>query len=95
VSVTQIHPGPDQTIGDLTRELEDLDLVHRRDFWLHYTWDLRPYIQTTPDAYEVWESARADHNSDDDDPDDADPDQGAGSAQTRAARSRRAATKRR
>jgi hypothetical protein len=96
--LTEIHPGPDQTIGAITRELEDLGLVNKIDFWLHYTWDLRPYIQTTQDAYEVWDSSRGNEDSEteqsSDDEDDADSAQATESGQARAASSRRA-TKRR
>lgn len=52
--MTEIHPAPGQRIGEIQSELETIGLVYDRDFWPHYTWDLKPVIHTTEEAYEKW-----------------------------------------
>lgn len=49
-----IYPRPDESVGALMSELSALDLVYDKDFWLHYTWDMQPYVPCTEEAYQVW-----------------------------------------
>jgi hypothetical protein len=53
--VTDIFPAEDQPIGEVITELTQLGLVEGTDFKLHFTWDMRPFIQADPDAYKKWE----------------------------------------
>jgi len=66
--VAEIHTGPDKSFAELSAELEALDLVYDKDFWLHYTWDLVPYAECTEQAYQTWQQSLPDA------PDDAAPD---------------------
>jgi hypothetical protein len=53
--VTDIFPAEDQPIGEVITELTQLGLVEGQDFKLHFTWDMRPFVQTEPAAYEKWQ----------------------------------------
>lgn len=54
--MTDIFPAEDQSVGEVITELAGLGLVDGTDFRLHYTWDMRPYLKTEPDAYKKWEA---------------------------------------
>ena len=56
--MTEIHPAPGQRTGEIIAALQELGLQRDVDFWPHYTWNLRPFIQTTPEAYEKWVQAQ-------------------------------------
>jgi hypothetical protein len=53
--VTDIFPAEDQPIGEVITELTQLGLVEGQDFKLHFTWDMRPFIQAEPEAYKKWQ----------------------------------------
>lgn len=61
--MTDIFPAEDQPIGEVITELTQLGLVEGQDFKLHFTWDMRPFVQAEPDAYKKWQKK---HGSDDD-----------------------------
>jgi hypothetical protein len=60
--VTDIFPAEDQPIGEVITELTRLGLVEGQDFKLHFTWDMRPFIQAEPEAYKKWQK---EHGGDD------------------------------
>lgn len=60
--MTDIFPAEDQPIGDVITELTQLGLVEGQDFKLHFTWDMRPFVQAEPEAYKKWQKK---HGSDD------------------------------
>lgn len=53
--MTDIFAAEDQPIGDVITELTQLGLVEGQDFKLHFTWDMRPFVQAEPAAYKKWE----------------------------------------
>jgi hypothetical protein len=60
--VTDIFPAEDQPIGEVITELTQLGLVEGQDFKLHFTWDMRPFVQAEPEAYKKWQKK---HGTDD------------------------------
>lgn len=60
--MTDIFPAEDQPIGEVITELTQLGLVEGQDFKLHFTWDMRPFLQTEPEAYKKWQKK---HGTDD------------------------------
>lgn len=75
--MTDIFPAPDQRIGEITAELEELGLSPETDFWMHFSWDLRPFVQCTPAAYKTWATAHGAAEGDEDE-DSGDADEGDG-----------------
>lgn len=53
--MTDIFPAEDQPIGDVITELTKLGLVEGQDFKLHFTWDMKPFVQAEPGAYKKWQ----------------------------------------
>lgn len=56
--MSEIHPAPGQQIAEIYVELEKLGFRPDREFWVHYTHDLKPFVQTTSEAYEAWEKTQ-------------------------------------
>lgn len=55
--MTDIYPAQDQLISVVIGELEKLDLAFGTDFRLEYSWDAKPFLKATPEAYETWANA--------------------------------------
>ena len=56
--MSRVFPASDQSIGDLSSALAELDLVEDSDFWLRFTWDHIAHFELTPEAYEAWMDAQ-------------------------------------
>lgn len=52
----QIFPAQDQALGVVIAELAAADLVQNRDYSIGLTWDHRPYLDTTDEAYAKWQA---------------------------------------
>lgn len=72
----EIHLSEDQGYSDVTSELVELGLTENADFRTHFTWDHKPIVEVTDEAYDKWQkkhgSKRSTAASKDDDGDEAD-----------------------
>lgn len=96
--MTDIFPAADQSASSLIEELTELGLVDGQDFKLHFSWDAKPLIQASDEAYEKWVESRP-KVSEDGDKSDAEPEKESekesGSSESGAQDARRANAKRR
>jgi hypothetical protein len=92
--MTDIFPAADQSATTLIEELTALGLVDGRDFKLHFSWDAKPLIQASDEAYEKWVASRPKVSEDVDKPD-AEKESKPDSSESGAQDARRGNTKRR
>jgi hypothetical protein len=62
--MSDIFPAQDQDLGEVIAELARAGFVQDRDYWIQHTYDLRPYLSASDDAFAEWQSL---HGADDSD----------------------------
>jgi len=62
--MSDIFPAQDQDLGEVIAELAGAGFVQDRDYSIQHTYDLRPYLSASDDAFAEWQSLHGADESD-------------------------------